>query len=229
MNARHLITLILITALILPVLAVPTAPTVSLISGANFTATSTGASGTCFFRWGTNQQTPEFKTPNQTTSGTCTYRQYGGAYFPLTAYVIQACDGSGCSSNTAFTSTANTPSPATTFSATFNNLTDNNYDIMMVITALPSPYLMVFPANTVSTGFGFLMICALFISFYFVSIWARQRKVSIAAIIGMLVIGFLVNPLNGMNWGMPQEFVTLGQCFCYVAIGGMVFAWWKKG
>jgi uncharacterized membrane protein YfcA len=226
MNAR-ILTLILLVMLAVPVLAVPSTPTVSLISGANATFTSTGASTTCWFQWGVNSVTPEWTTINTTTSGTCTGTQYGSPYFPNQNYNVQCCDVTGCSATTPFTSGAATPIPQTTFGAAWNNITANNYAIPTMITQLPTPLLWEFSPS--QTLIGLSIIAAMFLMFYFVGLWLRQRRVELPVLLFMILLTFLISPLSGFGWGMPQEYLEVAQITVYIALTGIVVSLFKKG
>jgi hypothetical protein len=167
MDTRYL-TLVLLVMLVLPSLAAPTAPTVSLISGGNATFSSTGASTTCWYEWGANNIQPEWKTSNTTTTGTCTGTQYGSPYYPNQKYNVRACDVTGCSAVTPFTSGAATPIVVPTFGAAFNNITENNYNIITIVSNIPTPLMWEFDPSQTAMMLG--VLAALFLMFYFIGL-----------------------------------------------------------
>ena len=230
MNARYLILLCAITLLILPALATPTTPTVSLIGSNNATFTSTSGATTCWFRWGVNNVNPEWKTANQTCGSPFSAVQYGSPYYPSVVYYVQACDDSGtCTDPTlaSFTSAATTPLPQTTYGAAFDNITQSGFNIIFIIQALPTPYLWEFP--TTSYALGIALLAGLLISFYFIGLWLRQRKVTGPVLIGMMILAFFLTPQAGFNWGMPPEMAALAQMISYAALAGMIMGLIKKG
>jgi hypothetical protein len=218
---------ILILMLVVPALAAPTAPTVSLISGGNATFSSTGAAGTCWFRWGMSAAYPEWKTPNQTTSGTCTQRIYGGPYIPHTNYNAVACDVTGCSAAQAFTSGTNSPIVIPTLNAVYQNITDNNFDFMVIIANVQVPLL--WWNSPTSAAFGLALLAGLSLVFYFIGLWLSQRQVALPVLMFMIILAFVLTPQTGIQTGLPAEFAQVAQVVCYVAITGMLVSLIKKG
>jgi hypothetical protein len=201
-----------------------TPPTVSLISGGNATFTSTGATGTCWFLWGANTGTPEWDTPNQTTTGTCTATVKGGTYYPTTNYVVKCCDITGCSATTSFASTTNAPIPQTTYGAILNNITDNNFDLKIVATDIVQPYFWVFGESSVSPYLMSIFI-GLILFGYFVSLWMRQRSVSGPVFVGII----LLTMMSTLGWVIPPEFQQYAMIIAYMALAGAMLTLIKKG
>jgi hypothetical protein len=226
MDKRYLV-LILIMAMVLPAMAVPTVPVVSLISGGNATFASTGGSGTCWFEWGLNQQSPEWITPNQTCSGAFTAKQYGSPYYPSQNYVVQACDDSGCSATTAFTSGTNPPIVVPTLGASWSNITSSNYNVINMITNIPTPLLWEF--DPASATMGLALLTGIFIAFFWIGLWVRQRRVDLPVLLFMFLLAFFLTPQAGFNWGLPAEFASLMQLIVYAATTGIVVSFFKKG
>lgn len=227
MNSKWSVLVLALVLVIVPVLAVPATPTVSLIGSNNATFSSTGGSGTCWFRWGVNSVSPEWRTGNQTCSGAFSVVQYGSPYYPSVVYNVKACDDSGCSASAPFTSLATTPLPITTYGTAYDNITQNNFNVIFIIQALPQPYLWEFPVQM--WGMALALLAGLLVAFYFIGLWLRQRKVSAPVIIGMMVLAFFLTPQAGFNWGMPPEMAALAQMVCYAALAGMIMSLFKKG
>ena len=226
MNARFLI-LILMAMVIVPALAVPGTTTITLISGGNATFTATGASTTCWFQWGNDQTQPEWVTINQTTAGTCTATQYGSPYYPNQKYAVQSCDVTGCGTIATFTSGTPVPIPQTTFGAILTNISATNYNIPIMISQLPAPLLWEFDPS--QTAMGLALMAGLFIMFYFVGLWLRQRRVELPVLLFMILLAFLLTPQAGFNWGLMPEFAEVAQMSVYVCLTGMVVSLFKKG
>ena len=227
MDKRYLF-LIILAMLVMPVLAVPTAPSVSAITGGGATFSSTGGSTTCWFRWGAATPTPEWRTANSTCSGGFSGTQQGSPYYPNQQYYAQACDVTGCSSTTPFTSgVPTTVVIPTQLAAPWTNITENNYNIVTVITNIPAPLLWEFQPVEYVIALG--LLAALFVMFYFVGLWLRQRRVELPVLLFMILLTFVISPLSGFNWGMPPEFLEVAQMACYVALAGMVVSLFKKG
>ena len=229
MNARYLILLCAITLLILPALATPTTPTVSLIGSNNATFTSTSGATTCWFRWGVNNVNPEWKTANQTCGSPFSAVQYGSPYYPSVVYYVQACDDSGtCTDPTlaSFTSAATTPLPQTTYGAVYDNITANGFNIIFITQSIATPYFWEFP-GLVSYA---MSICAsLLLAFYFIGLWLRQRKVSVASLLGMMVLAFFISGSAGFGWGMEAAIIALAQMVLYLALAAVIMGLVKKG
>jgi hypothetical protein len=221
--------LVIILMLVVPALAVPATPTVSNIGNNGATFTSSGATGNVtWFRWGVNQQTPEWSTGNISISGGAfSYTVYGSPYYPSFQYYVVACDTTGCSNAATFTSLPTTPLPQTTYSVAFDNITQSNFNIFFIITAIPQPYLWVLPIGT--TAYGVALMAGLMIGFYFIGLWLRQRKVTVALLLGIISLILFGSSITGFGWGMPPEFLALAQMICYAALAGVVVSLFKKG
>ena len=218
--------IILVLLLAVPVLAAPPAPAVVAVGGNNATFSSTCA-GTCWFRWGQNAATPEWKTPNQTVAGAYSQRVSGVPYVPSTAFYAVACDTTGCSITTPFTSLAVTPIPQTAFGRTFDNITETNFDTMNVVTVLFTPMVWAFPTTLVSTGIA--LVTGLLIGFYFLGLWLRTRNIRLPTLIGIISATFFLSSNAGFGWGIPGEFAAIAQGLLYASIAGLIMSFIKKG
>jgi hypothetical protein len=201
-----------------------TPTTVSLISGGNATFTCGGATTTCWFLWGANTATPEWDTPNQTTTGTCTATVKGGTYYPQTKYVVKCCDITGCGAQTAFTSTTNAPIPQTTYGAILSNITDNGFDLGIIATDIVQPYFWAFGESTV-TPYLMSIFIGLILFGYFVSLWMRQRSVSGPVFVGII----LLTMMSTLGWVIPPEFQQYAMIIAYMALAGALLSLIKKG
>jgi hypothetical protein len=227
MKRNAIVILVLLLFVIVPAIAVPSTPTVSAIGNNNVTFASTGGSTTCWFRWGVNSVSPEWITANQTCSGAFTATQYGSPYYPSVGYYVVACDVTGCSASAPFTSLPTTPLPQTTFGAAYDNITQNGFNIMFIITAIPQPYFWGFPQ--VSYQWALTVLCGLLFSIYILGLWLRQRKSGLALLVALMVLPFFVLASAGLNWGIPGVLIILGQLLCSAILAGMILTLFKKG
>jgi len=226
MKTKFLI-LIVMVMLVMPVLALPTAPSVSSITGGGASFSSTGGSTTCWFRWGGSNQSPEWKTANKTCSGAFSGSQQGSPFYFCQTYYAQACDTTGCSATTKFVSGPSTTVVIPTqLAAPWTNITENNYDIPTIITNIPVPLMWVSPADAVML---LALDAGLFLMFYFVGLWLRQRRVELPVLLFMILLAFLLTPQVGFHWGLSREFAEVAQMACYVCLAGMVVSLFKKG
>jgi hypothetical protein len=228
MRFNWALALVILLVIIPAALAVPSTPTITLIGSNNFTAASTGGSGTCWFRWGVNPVTPEWTTPNQTLcSGAFSALQYGSPYYPNIAYNVKACDDSGCSAAATFVSASTTPLPQTTYGVAYDNITQNGFNVMFIITALPQPYFWAFP--TVSYQWALTVFCGLLFAIYILGLWLRQRKSGLALLVALMVMPFFVLASAGFNWGIPGVLLILGELLTSAIIASMILTLMKKG
>lgn len=223
---KRLILLLITLAMIGSASAAPGAPVITGITNNGFTATSAGATGELWFMWGGNPTSPGWKTPNTTTDH---WTVKGSPVMPSTVYYIQACDSTGGrSAIVTFTTAAATPITQTTYGDALTNITSNNFDIMNTITNLPTPYLWVVPAGWKSNGMGIALCAGMMFGFYFIGLWMRQRKVTGPMLAGLIVLAFILTPQTGLNFGMPQEIVMIGQMVTYAALAGVILSLFKK-
>jgi hypothetical protein len=207
------------------VLAAPADPTVSLIGNNNATFTSTGT-GNVWFRWGVNSDSPEWKTPNQTAAGAFSATAAGSPYYPSIGYYVKACDDTGCSNAVSFTSLPTTPLPQTTYGMTYDNITQNGFNVLFIIQGLPSPYFYAFPGLQ---NLAMALIAGLLFGFYILGLWLRQRKTPVVFMIGIIILAFIISPALGFGWGMPQEMIALAQMLAAGVLAGMLMSLFKKG
>jgi hypothetical protein len=222
---KKLIFIILMVALVSCTSAVPAVPTVTGVTNNAFTATAAGHVGTLWFAWGRNSANPEWVTPNTTTDH---WTVKGSPIMPGYTYYVKSCDATGCSATATFTTLAATPITQTTYGNALNNVTENNFDIMMVINQIPTPYLWAVPTAWTSNGMGIALCAGLLFGFYFLGLWFRQRKVTGPIILGLIVLAFILTPQTGLNFGMPPEIAMLAQMGTYAALAGVILTLFKK-
>jgi hypothetical protein len=223
---KRLIILLIALAMIGSVSAAPGAPVITGITSNGFTATSAGATAPLWFMWGGSSTSPGWKTPNTTTDH---WIVKGSPVMPATVYYIKACDSTGtCSAIVTFTTSSQTPIPVSTLGSTLDNITANNFDMMNTITNLPAPYLWGVPAGWTSNGMGIALCAGLLFGFYFLGLWFRQRRVTGPMLLGLVVLAFIMTPQTGLNFGMPQEIVMIGQMVTYAALAGVILSLFKK-
>jgi hypothetical protein len=216
--------LLFVAFVVMPhIAALPTTGAVTLVGSNNATVFMSGASTTCWFQWGIqtgNNMT--WKTPNQTPSGgLCNTTIRGSPIFESQKWYYRACDITGCSSDGTFTTTDVTTIPQPTYGATFENLTDNSFDIMLIGGATMAPFYWVIP-----TFPG--LIWAMLFTGLLIGLWLRGRDLTYVAIIGFILsVGFL-GGAYGLGIELDPVFVALGQGIFYAAIAGGILAIIKK-
>jgi len=205
------------------VTAAPTTGAASLISSNNATFTMTGAGTVCWFEWG--MQTGDdmtWKTTNATpAAGVCTLTVRGSPYIGGEVFYYRACDETGCGASATFTPPKVTPIPTSTYGSTFENLTQNNFDITLIGGATMAPYMWLLPTFQ-------SLIWGLIFMFIFIGLWLRGREIGTVTILGFIVGVLLFSPTYGLDIGIPQEFAAIGQGIAYSCIAGYVLHLIKK-
>ena len=228
MSLKHLFILIALIAIVVPSLALPSTPTVTLISGANVTFSTTGAATYCYFMWGQYQPSPEWITNNNTASGAYTDTVVGSPYWQNTKYYVKACDATGCSATASFTSGALQVVPDTTFGSALQNITANRYSMFSIISNMAAPFLWMWGASAYQVT-GLMIVAGIILGSYFVALWISNRGVTIAIMVGIIALRLLILPTQGMYWGLTGEFAIVAEIACYLGIAGMIYALIKQG
>jgi len=223
---KKLLLSLLIVMLVGSVMAVPTAPVISGITNNAFTATTTGDTAPTWFMWGQNAAAPEWRTVNTSTHSV----SYSGSpLMPSTTYYVVAVDSTGASSAaTSFSTLAATPIPQTTYGSSLTNITQNNFNLIMVIQQIPVPFLWEFPSSWNTNGMGIALCAGLLFGFYFLGLWFRQRKVTGPMILGLIMLAFILTPQTGLTWGLPPEIAMIAQMATYAALTGVLVSLLKK-
>jgi len=209
----------------LPVSAIPvTDGPATDIGSNNATLFMTGASTTCWFQYGMlpgNNMT--WKSPNQTPSGgLCNYTIKGSPITPVTIFYYRACDVTGCGSDDSFTTAAVTAIPTSTYGSTFQNLSDNNFDITLIGASTMAPYMWVVP-----TLEG--LVWALLFTGLLVGMWLRGRNLGYIAIFGVIIsVMFLTGASYGLGIPVDSVFTDIGQGIMYATVAGVILALIKK-
>lgn len=204
--------------------ALPTTGAATLVGSNNATVTMTGAATTCWFEWGMLAgDSMTWKTPNNTpAAGVCTYTIRGSPITGSTVWYFRACDATGCGADGTFTTAAVTAIPTSTYGATFENLTDTNFDITLIGAATMAPYMWILPTYHA-------LIWGLVFMFLFVGIWLRGRDMGYIVIFALIIGVILFSSASyGIAVGVPQEFADIGQGIVYAAVAGVILSIIKK-
>jgi len=203
--------------------ATPTTGVATLIGSNNATLAMSGAATTCWFEWGMqtgNDMT--WQTPNATPSGgLCNYTIRGSPYIGGQTFYFRGCDATGCGASGSFAAASVTPLPTSTYGATFENLTQNNFDITLIGGATMAPYMWLLPTYP-------SLIWGLIFMFIFIGLWLRGREIGTVTILGFIVGVLLFSPAYGLDIGVPQEFAAIGQGIAYACVAGYVLHLIKK-
>ena len=203
--------------------ALPTTGAVTLVGSNNATVTMTGAGTVCWFEWGILEGSGmTWNTPNKTpAAGVCTATIKGSPLSGNQKFYYRACDNTGCGADSSFTTAVVTALPTLTYGSTFENITENNFDITMIGGSVMAPYMWLvpsFPALVWGLIFGFLVF----------GIWLRTRDSGYSAVYGFMLAVLLFNPIYGLGVIIPAEFAAIGQGIFYAAVAGVLLSLIKK-
>jgi hypothetical protein len=227
-NVVVIIFLLLIVGL---VGALPTTLAASDIGNNNFTLNASGANGTTFFKYGTNPARLNLWTSSGTPDGSGYYSsvEVGSPIMPSTLYYVSACDSTGCSANNvSFTTLAAVPLANTTMGAAISNMTKNRFNLLYLPANIAIPYGWLFPSDTGSQSTALQIVFGMIFFFIYVGLWLRTRSVATGVIIGLLTSSFILFSNQGLNLGIPIEFIAIAQGLLYASLAGVILAWLKK-
>jgi len=219
---KRLLLFLALLCCIASVSALPTTGAATAVSSNNATLHAAGATTPCWFVWGQQSDGETWKTPNQTAvAGVCTYTVKGSPLLGNTLFYFKACDSTGCGNELSFTTLTVTPIPTTTYGATFDNLTESGMDLTLVGINAVAPYSWLIP------DFAALVWGVMF-GFIFIGMWLRGRDMLTPTVTGIIIGGFIFFGGQGLNLGLPTQFVDLAQGLTYASIAGTVLIIIKK-
>lgn len=227
---KKILFLFIIAMLVLPITvsALPTTAAATLVGNNNATLHGTGTTSPGWFMWGQYTGKLYIKTPNQTTSGGLL--NFTLAHSPLygsTTYYFKACDSTGCGAELTFTTTAVTPMPTNTMGQVFQTFMESdNFDITKIPQVATDPYTWALPKTP--AGFAMMFITGLMVFVIFYGMFVRGRNVAIPALVGGIVLPFILYGNQGLNLGIPPEMAAIGQGCWYACLAGIIMVVFLK-
>jgi hypothetical protein len=205
--------------------AAPTTGAATLIGTNNATLHMTSAGGLpSWFEWGQNTDLLTWKSPNFTsTAGANSYLLKGSPLNGGARFYFRACDGTGCGTTLSFLTAAITPMPTTTFRNVYENLTESNFDLVLLPLNVVASYTWVLPGNLIT------ILWALVFSTIFIGMWLSGRGALIPALVGLMVGSFLWSSGVGqLNMPISPEMVDLGMGIVIASIAGILLGVFKR-
>lgn len=210
--------------------ALPTTTAATNIGNNNFTLNCNGAVGDTYFKYGTNTAFLNIWTTTVTPAGgVASTTEIGAPITPSTKYYTSACDTTGCDINTVtFTTLAVVLLPNTTMGSSMTNMTKSRFNLLYLPQNIIGPYGWLFPNDAQSQSTAAQIIFGLLFFFIYVGLWLRTRSVATGVIIGLLTSSFILFSNQGLNLGIPVEFIGIAQGLLYASLAGIILAWLKK-
>lgn len=208
--------------------AIPTTAAATAVGNNNATLQGTGSATPGWFYWGQYTGKLYFKTPNQTPSGGLL--NYTLAHSPLygsTTYYFKACDSTGCGAELTFTTTVVTPMPTNTMGQRMQQFMESeNFDVTKIPQVASEPYTWALPQDP--PGFAIALITGLMLFVIFYGMFVRGRNVAVPALVGGIILPFILYGNQGLNLGIPQEMAAIGQGVWYACLAGVVLVVFMK-
>lgn len=208
--------------------AAPVTGAATAVGNNNATIHATGALSPAWFQWGQYTGKLYFKTPNQTISGGVA--NFTIAHSPLygsTQYFFQACDASGCGAELSFTTLPVTPMPTNTMGQRFQTFMESeNFDILKIPNVAIEPYTWALPTDP--PGFALALITSLMMITIFYGLFVRGRNVAIPALLGGVILPFILYANQGLNLGIIPEIAAIGQGAWYACLAGVLLTVFMK-
>lgn len=199
--------------------AAPTTGAATLVGSNNVTVAMSGAATACWFEWGLLPGSGmTWDTPNRTPNGgLCNYTIKGSPLSGNQKFYYRACDVTGCGADAFFTTATVTAIPTPTYGSTFENLTENGFDVTMVGTGVMAPYMWLVPSFE-----G--LVWTLIFSALVIGIWLRSRDAGYTVHPGI----YLLVCIGGLGLSILPEFAAIGQGIAYASIAGLILSIIKK-
>lgn len=220
--------LLAVALLIVSAAATPSGTSVSLVSNNNATFTASGfAASGGWFEYGMTPATLNVWTTQQPGGGSITWTEQGSPLTSGITYYVAGCDATGCDPNPAqFTMGNATVLPATTFGYLITNATANKFNPLMFVSNVFLPYAWLFPATAQELGIAIMTALILFAIFWGYAV--RTRGVALVTIMAVLTSGYLMYNNQGLNLGIPVEFMGIAQGIFYASIAGILLIILRK-
>jgi hypothetical protein len=166
-------------------------------------------------------------TPNITAGGVYTWSETGSPLTSGETYYVAGCDTNGCDPNVvSFTILPATPLPTTTFGILFTNATQSHFNTIYFIMNIMAPYAWLFPASAVPIAISIVVAVVLFAIFFGLAM--RTRYVAVPVVVGILTAPYLLYQNQGMNLGIPPDFLAIAQGIMYACVAGILMLILKK-
>lgn len=222
---RSAVLILILLAMIPLAAAVPAGTTVSLIGNNNATFSAAGFTGVGWFEYGMTPTTLVVWTSNMTL-GLDTWTEIGSPLTSGKTYYVAGCDSTGCDTPVSFTMGDATPLPTTTFGYMITNATQNKFNLLMFASNLLLPFAWLFPASAFTLAIS-IMAALVFFALYY-SLAVRTRGVAIPVMMGVLAAPYLLYTNQGLNLGIPVEFLAVAQGIFYASLAGIVLIILRK-
>lgn len=213
------ISLLLFVALSYPASAIPVITTNAATGVSAGQVTFNGnAAGTTpptivWFEYSSNSNNYIYKTANQTLTGdgAFTFVLTGMPLISGTTFYYRAvgCEAAGCSRGTqvSFTTSALTDIQDYNFDAHFSNLTESELNVTNMSRVGASPY---------TDKLGAIFWGVLY-SLIFAMIWMRQEDITIPALLGLIIGGYL--------WAsMPSDWTSMAMSLTVISFAGLMYS-----
>lgn len=207
------------------VTAIPSGTSVSLIGNNNATFSASGFTGDGWYEYGLSPSTLVVWT-NNLTLGTSTWTETGSPLTTSTTYYVAACDSTGCDTPVSFTTGAAKPLPTTTFGLMITNATANRFNLLMLASNILLPYVWLFPSSAYTLAISIMAALVFFALYYALAV--RTRGVAIPIIMGVIAAPYLLYTNQGLNMGIPVEFLAIAQGIFYASLAGIVLVVLRK-
>lgn len=228
-GTKIVLILILMAAMVIPALAIPTTGAADAIGDNNATLHATGASGNTWFMWGMYAGKLYLKTANATPSGgAVATRVWDFPIYPSTQYFFKACDTSGCGSELSFTTIALTITPDITLGYPLSNMTESHFDFAYMPRNILYPLTGPFLPN--EEQFGISVITSLFVLGLIMGEWFRGRNTIIPAMTFMILGIFLMGAdAYAIGPGVLSDWAAVGTGLLAASLAGVIVSLFKKG
>jgi len=207
--------------------AVPNTLPATMVGNNNFTLNADGGVGNTYFRYGTVSGNYVIQTLNVDPTKGYFSNETGSPITPSTIYYAVACDSTGCdSSPVTFTTGAMIPLPTSTLGTAITNMTQSRFNINFMPANILIPYTWLFPDDT--KEMSITIVFGMFFFFIYIGLWLRTRSVATGVILGLVTSSFILFTNQGLNLGIPVEFIGIAQALLYASLAGILLAFLKK-
>ena len=153
------------------------------------------------------------------TAGTAKVQIWGAPLLGGTTYYIEACDNTGCSAESSFTSLPITPLPATNYGAAYKNLTQSHFNLMLIAPVFFQGYFNI-TGSTVFFGLLFGVIV--------LGMWRRNRRVRLVSIVMIILSPMFMYASSGLMFGIALPIQQIGQSLLCAGLAGVLLSLIKK-
>jgi hypothetical protein len=186
----------------------------------NVTVNGVGGDNVAWIMYGQSPNGEVWISSNYTASaGTATVQVWGAPLLGNTVYYVEACDSTGCSAESTFSTAVITPLPITNYGAGYKNITKSHFNVMMLVPAILQGYFNVMPA---SVFFGLLF------GLIVIGMWRRNRGVRLVSVVMIILSPMIMSSNAGLMFGIPLVEQALGQALLAAGLAGVLLSLIKK-